>query len=108
MVSKRVDWEDIYGSQPHTAAVTTSEAELVPSRLGKTRRTQLIIQNTSPTVVTITKGDDPAVANVGIRLTQNQTFIESDDAGFLCWQGAVHVVGSGASTVVWNETVLPE
>lgn len=103
-MGKVVSWNDIDQTQSGSTTVTTSSTELLPSRLGKTRRTQIIIQNTSATVLTLLLGDADAVANVGIRLAQNQQLIMADDAGFKCWQGAIHAVASAASTVVYVET----
>lgn len=100
-----VSWEEIDDSTSSSATVTTSSSQLLPSRLGKKPRTQLVIINTSATTVTLVKGEQTAVANAGIRLTQNQTYIESTDAGSKCWQGAIQAVASGNSTVAYVETI---
>jgi hypothetical protein len=104
-MARVVEWDDIDQNQSGTVSVSTTSVQLVPSRLGLHRRTQLIITNTSPTTVTIVKGGADAVANIGIRLMQNQTYIESDDGGFRCWQGAIQAIASASSTVVFMETI---
>jgi len=81
------------------ASVTTSSSEILPVRFGAFRRVQLVITNISATTVTIAKGDATAVANAGILLTQNQSWVESSDAGAQCWQGAIQAIGSAASTL---------
>jgi len=103
-MGRTVEASDIDLCQSGSASVTTSTSELLPTRLGRSRRTQVIIQNTSATVVTLFKGDDAAIANRGIRLSQNQQYIEADDAGYKCWQGAFQAIASAASTVVFVET----
>jgi hypothetical protein len=103
-MGKKVEWNDIDLSQSKTATVTTTSTELTPSRLGLSRRTQLIVTNTSPTTLTLYKGASAAVAGRGILLSQNQTYIESDDSGFKCWQGAIWAVASASSTVTMVET----
>lgn len=99
-----VTYDDIDLAQVKSQTVDTTELELVPSRLGKARRTQLYVINTSATTLTLMKGDNTVAAGTGIRLTQNQSWTESDDAGSKCWQGAVRAVASAASTVVFVET----
>lgn len=100
-----VTLEDIDGALPRTVSVSATAAELSATRLGRKRRTQIIIVPlTAGVTVTITKGDSTAVANAGIVLTANQAFVEADDGGFKCWQGAIQVVASGAGSVAINET----
>jgi len=84
-------------------SVTTASGAICFECVGKVRRVQLIITNISPTTVTIAPGDDAAIANQGILLAQNQTYIESDDAAFRCWQGAVQAIGSANSTLSVTE-----
>lgn len=96
--------DDINGSNPRTVSVNVTSVELTPSRLAKNRRKQLIVTNlTAGVTVTITKGDGDAVANNGIVLSQNQSYIEATDSGFACYQGPYQVVASGAGTVAISE-----
>ncbi len=70
------------------------------------KRTQLIITNTSAAAVaTIVKGNQAAVANAGIRLPPNGSYLESTDSGFMCWQGEVQVIADAAGTVAVVETL---
>jgi len=87
----------------NSASLTTSSSQIAGPVIGEVRRVQLIITNISPTTVTIAFGDDAAVANQGILLSQNQTYIESDDVAFRCWQGAIQGIGSAASTLSVSE-----
>lgn len=92
-----------------SVSVSTSSAEALQNRADQadTRRTMFSITAlTGSVTVTVAKGDVPAVANQGIVLTQNQTYLESNDAGFPCWQGAVQVIASGSGTIAVSETVL--
>lgn len=100
-----VTFQDIDQSASTAASVGTSSTTVLPTRLGKPRRTQFIITNLSPTTVYVTKGDAPAVSGTGVPLQQNQSWTESDDGGFKCFQGAVQALGSGASTVSIVETI---
>lgn len=93
------------GSSNRSVAITTTSSELAPQVIGAVRRTQIIITNTSGTTLTVNKNDtQAAVAGTGILLSQNQSYIESDDGGFRCWQGAWQAVGSANSTVSVVET----
>lgn len=95
------------GSSNRSVAVTnTASTQVANETLTAVRRTQLIIQNTSTAqTITVTKGDQPAVAGAGIVLVSGQTFIEADDGGFRCWQGAVQAISAtGAGTLSITET----
>jgi hypothetical protein len=87
----------------NSASVTTSSGQIAGPVIGDVRRVQIVITNISPTTVTIAFGDDAAVANQGILLSQNQTYIESDDVAFRTWQGAIQAIGSAASTLSVSE-----
>lgn len=104
-MARTVTYGDIDLANHKSTSVSTADVELIPSRLGRHRRKQLLITNTSATTVTVVKGEGPATAGTGIRLTQGQTYIEADDAGFSTWQGPVHAIASAASTVVHTETI---
>lgn len=76
---------------------TSSVTALQPCVAAGLRRTQMIITNSSAAaVVTIAKGDTAAIANKGIPLQPNGTYVEADDSGFRCWQGPVQVIASAA------------
>jgi len=87
----------------NSASVTTASSQIAGPVIGDVRRVQIVITNISPTTVTIAFGDDAAIANKGILLSQNQTYIESDDVAFRTWQGAIQAIGSAASTLSVSE-----
>lgn len=69
------------------------------------KRSQFVITNTSvAAVVTISKGDVAVVAGAGIVLQPKQSYLESTDSGFECWQGAVQAVSDVAGTIAIVET----
>lgn len=75
---------------------------LVPS--GAIRTQFAIIPLSAGVTVTIAKGDQAAVANAGIVLIQNQPYVEATDGGYICWQGPVQIVASGAGSVAVMES----
>lgn len=100
MYGQPVTDAEIELSTPRTVSVSTTSTELSPTRLGRTRRTSfLIVPLTAGVTVTITKGEQDAVANQGYVLTQNQPYVEATSEGFLCYQGALQVVASSAGSV---------
>jgi len=100
-----VGFEDIDQSASTTKTVEVTDTELLPSRLGKPRRSACMVTNVSPTTIYVSLGDSPATANAGIVLQQNQTATIADDAGFDCYQGAIRAIGSAQSTVAVIEVV---
>lgn len=89
----------------NSATIGATSTTILPERAGVLRRAQFIITNTSAAAVaTITKGDIPAIANTGIILQPNGSYLESTDSGFICWQGAIQAVGSAAGTLSVVET----
>jgi len=104
-MARVVTFEDIDQSASTAASVGTSSSTVLPTRLGKPRRTQFVLTNISPTTVYVSKGEAPAVSGTGVPLQQNQSWSESDDGGFKCYQGAIQAIGSGASTVAIVETI---
>jgi hypothetical protein len=89
----------------YTLSATSGEALSGVSSTYSLKRTQFIITNTSAVAVaTITKGTTPAVANQGIILQPNGSYLESTDSGFTCWQGAIQAVGTGAGSLAIVET----
>lgn len=95
-----VQLSEIELAAPRSVAVSSTEAEISPTRLGRTRRTSLFIVPTSAgVVVTISKGDLPAVQNAGYVLQQGQAYVEADGDNFNCYQGAVHAVSSAGGNI---------
>lgn len=95
-----VQLADIELASPRTVSVTATASTLSPTRLGrKARSSFLITPLTAGVTVTISKSDEPAVANQGIVLIANQSYLESNADNFRCWQGALQVVASGNGSV---------
>lgn len=100
-----VTQSEIELSTPQTVAVTATAKILSYSRLGRTRRTSICITPlTAGVTVTVVEGEiDQCVANAGYVLQQYQPFLDSDQSGAKCWQGAVCVVASGAGNISVSE-----
>jgi len=100
-----VTQEEIDATQNTFYSVTTSDTEALPTRLGKKRRTALVLTPTSAGVtVYVSLGDTPAAVGTGIPLQANQPFADSDSGDtYKCWQGAVRVIGSGAGNLAITE-----
>jgi|WetSurSiteA1Bulk_404760.scaffolds.fasta_scaffold193075_2 hypothetical protein len=70
------------------------------------KRVMFCVTNTGATTITICKGDVPAVASAGIVLAPGGQYLESSDNEFICWNGRIQAVGSGAGgTVAVVETI---
>jgi hypothetical protein len=92
-----------------SATIGATSSAILSERSGRLKRTQFIIINTSAAAVaTITKGDQPAVANTGIILQPNASYLESTDSGFICWSGALQAIGTAAGTLSIVETFQQE
>lgn len=87
-----------------SVSVSTTSTEALSTY--NVKRKMFAITNTSTTaVITIAKGDVAAVAGAGIRLQPNGTYFESNDQGFVCWQGAIQVVADASGTIGVTETI---
>jgi hypothetical protein len=96
------------GANQQSIAVTTSDVELLPTRIGRTPRMMLVITpTTSGATLSLSLGDTPAAAATGIQLTAGQPFIQSantvQEAIQSVWQGAVHSLASANTTVATME-----
>ena len=90
-------------SAVYNPTVVATSQQVLPDRSGALVRTQLVITNTSingTTKFTMMKGDSVVTANQGIVIAAGSAYIESTDAGYLCWQGAVQLIGSDANGTV--------
>lgn len=77
---------------------------LISSQIaGSFKRKQIIITNLTNSTVTISLGNDPAIANAGITLRQYDSYCEATDSRSECWQGAIQAIGSVASNVAISE-----
>jgi len=88
------------GTSNREESVTTDSSQVMPNITGGLQRTQLIITNTSATAtITLAKGENAAVANIGIILRPGVSYYESTDGGYICWQGTIQAVGDASGTL---------
>lgn len=76
-------------------AISTTSIEILPSVKAIGGRSMFFLRNNSPNaidIITICPGDRAAVANNGIILRQNDVYLESNDTGFECHQGAIQAI----------------
>jgi len=82
---------------------STASVILAPNRPG---RTAIYISNATGQILTITKGDQAAVANQGIVLQPTTVWFETDGEGFRCWRGTITAITSaGTGSVGIAETM---
>jgi hypothetical protein len=94
-------------SSTNALGVSATSITIAQERTGAAERQQFIITNTSAAqVVTIVKGSAAAIAGQGIILQPNGSYGESTDGGFVCWQGEMQAVATGAGTVSIVETFI--
>jgi hypothetical protein len=87
-------------TQNDSASTSATSAEVMHDISGDLVRTMLVITNTSvAAVVTICKGNVPAVQGSGIRLAPSGSYMESSDGGFTCWQGSIQAVSDVAGSI---------
>lgn len=86
-------------------SLTAGNNEIVmPARSGALRRTQFTVTNvTVGASMHLNKGNQPASATVGLPMSTNQTYIEGDDGGYTCFQGAIQVYSDINATVQVTE-----
>lgn len=75
-----------------SVSVGTSSVVVSTARQGGEERKALVIRNSSPNaadIITLNLGANQATAGAGIILRQNDTYTESTDGGFRCWQGTI-------------------
>jgi len=81
---------------------------VLPARTGNLRRSQIVITNlTVGASMTVLKNDSAATATLGIPISTKQSYIESDDGGFTCHQGAIQVYSDIASSIAVTESLVP-
>lgn len=99
-----VTQEEIDATQNTSASVSGTEGEIIQSRLGKKRRTALVVTPvTAGVVVYLSLGDQIAALDKGIVLLTNQPMQDSDNGDYKCYQGAVRAIASGNGTVAITE-----
>lgn len=68
------------------------------------KRTDLIVTNTSAAaVISMARGEAPAINGEGIRLSVNSGWSDSTDSGRKCWQGQIQIISDVAGTVSVSE-----
>jgi len=83
-----------------SVAVGTSNVNLCQASFLSTPRKTLVIRNVSTDAtseITIVLGNAVATAGSGIVLRQFDTYVESTDAGYECWQGPVNTICNNAN-----------
>lgn len=84
-----------YATEPTrntTVSVPNSNTEVCEKRNNTNPRKVIVIRNTSTNaneVITINLGNDQAVANSGIVLKPNESFADSSETGYECFQGQI-------------------
>jgi hypothetical protein len=71
-------------------AVGTSAIKVAEVRTGQNPRSVILIRNTSTSsssIITLSAGMGSIAASKGIVLQQGESFSESNDAGYTCFQG---------------------
>jgi len=74
----------------------------VPRQAGLPRKS-IVIRNSSPNaadIITINIGATPAIANAGIILKPNDTYVDSNDGGYICYQGTITAICATANGVL--------
>lgn len=89
-----------FGSQEPTrnekVAVGTTSKVISETRTGgNIKRRNITVRNTSPNavdIITVNLGFSPAVAEAGIVLRQNESFSDSSETGYECYQGVITAI----------------
>lgn len=81
--------------------ITNSSAEVASARqFADQPRKVIVIRNIAddPTkIITINLGANPAVSNQGIVLRQYESFSDSSETGYTCFQGTITAISAVAS-----------
>lgn len=79
-------------SRNEQISVGLTAVEVAARRTDTTPRKTIVIRNTSPNatdIITLNLGAGTATANLGIVLRQYETFVDTNDSGYICWQGVI-------------------
>jgi hypothetical protein len=89
-----------------TANTSSTSLQILGDRGGSgLKRTSFVITNTSAAaIVTIAKGNNPAVQKVGYVLQPTGNIVESNSEGFECYQGSIQAVSDVAGSIAIVET----
>jgi len=81
-------------------AVGATAVQLCERRLENNPRKVICIRNISPNVadiITIHLGSETAVSENGIVLKQGESFTDSTESGYACWQGQISAICATAN-----------
>ena len=87
-------------SRNETVAVSTTSIVISDAKNLDNPRKVLLVRNISPNstdTITVTLGNTPSVANAGIVLKQNESFVDTVDSGYTPWQGSVTAICATAT-----------
>jgi len=85
-----------------SVSVGTSSSVIAQARNAANKRKVILIRNisTGTQVVTINPGFGAAVANTGIILQVGESYSDSTDAGYECFQGMITAISDQASATL--------
>jgi len=81
-------------------AVTATSRQIADDMSGRGGRVSIVIRNTSPNaadVITVSLGQQAAVATAGIVLRQGEVWYDSNDSGYLAFQNQIEAVCATAN-----------
>lgn len=81
-------------------AVGVTSVQVMPQRLSMNKRKVILVRNTSDDatkIITVNLGANPAVASKGIVLRQNESFMDSSETGYECFQGIITAICAAAA-----------
>lgn len=84
------------------AVGTSSVVVSVPRQAGLVRK-NIIIRNISTAdadIITVALGANTAIAGFGLRLGKGDTWVDSTDAGYECFQGTITAICATANGVL--------
>jgi len=84
-----------------TLAVGVTSVIVSEARTQQNPRKVLIVRNTSGAanqIITINLGANPAVADKGIVLRQSESFADSSETGYECFQGVITAISAVAAS----------
>ena len=79
-------------------SVGTSSVTLAARK--NARRAGFSLNNSGAVAATITLSHVAAVANEGIVLQPGDIYAQSNTEGYVCWQGDIQAISSGAGTTI--------
>lgn len=87
-------------SRNEEITVSTTNKTIADARNELKPRVAIVVRNTSASsadVITVNMGFNTAVAGAGIVLQQNESFTDSSETGYQCWQGVITAICATAN-----------